>query len=102
MVYVGHCGSETVTSSWSIPGTHGPRYGAVEPTAVRLPIEALEDPPSFEVATVELFGPFQAEKMVEIDGHLPFKHQAIGDLTNEQMNKWFGCKEDNQPQKNAV
>ena len=44
----------------------------------------------------------RAEKMVEIDGHLPFKHQAIGDLTNEQMNKWFGCKEDNQPQKNAV
>ena len=36
------------------------RYGAVEPTAVRIPIEALEDPPSFEVATVELFGPFQA------------------------------------------
>ena len=35
------------------------RYGAVEPTAVRIPIEALEDPPSFEVATVELFGPFQ-------------------------------------------
>ena len=62
-----------------------PRYGAVEPTAVRLPIEALEDPPSFEVATVELFGPFQAEKMVEIDGHSPSKHQAIGDLTNEQI-----------------
>ena len=35
------------------------RYGAVEPTTVRIPIEALEDPPSFEVATVELFGPFQ-------------------------------------------
>ena len=39
------------------------RYGAVEPTAVRIPIEALEDPPSFEVATVELFGPFQAREI---------------------------------------
>ena len=29
-------------------------------------IEALEDPPSFEVATVELFGPFQAFGLLQV------------------------------------
>lgn len=42
-------------ASHSIP----PQYGAVKPTAVRIPIETLMDPKNFEIATVELFGPFQ-------------------------------------------
>jgi len=35
------------------------QYGAVEPTAVRVPIESLQDPAHLETACVELFGPFQ-------------------------------------------
>jgi len=34
-------------------------YGAVEPTAVTVPIEALQDPAHFATLTTELFGPFQ-------------------------------------------
>jgi len=34
-------------------------YGAVEPTAVRIPIESLTDPNAFKLAITELFGPFQ-------------------------------------------
>lgn len=35
------------------------QYGAVQPTAVRIPIESLKDPANFKLATTELFGPFQ-------------------------------------------
>ena len=35
-------------------------YGAVEPTAVSIPLHAmLNDPEAFRLATTELFGPFQ-------------------------------------------
>ena len=34
-------------------------YGAVEPTAVMVPVEALSDPEHFATLTTELFGPFQ-------------------------------------------
>merc|ERR1719282_1546145 len=45
-------------------------YGAVQPTAVRIPIESLKDPAVFKVATTELFGPFQV--IVDWkDGQLP-------------------------------
>mmetsp|Transcript_86162 Transcript_86162/g.152614 ORF Transcript_86162/g.152614 Transcript_86162/m.152614 type:complete len:556 (+) Transcript_86162:43-1710(+) len=52
-------------ASHSIPA----RYGAVQPTAVRLPVETLMDPKNFEIATVELFGPFQ----VIVD----YKHEQL-------------------------
>ncbi|CAE7872441.1 ALDH12A1 [Symbiodinium microadriaticum] len=67
-----------------------PQYGAVEPTAVRIPIEALEDPPSFEVATVELFGPFQVlvdykegqqSKVIEAINRMP-NHLTAGIVSN--------------------
>lgn len=57
------------------------RYGAVEPTAVRIPIEALSDPAHFEVATTELFGPFQ----VIVDwkeGQLPQVLDAVNTMKN--------------------
>jgi len=34
-------------------------YGAVEPTAVSVPLAALRDREHFEAATTEVFGPFQ-------------------------------------------
>ncbi len=44
------------------------RYGALEPTAVQLPLAAIDD--HFELVTTELFGPFQV--VVEYDdGDLP-------------------------------
>lgn len=70
-----------------------PQYGAVEPTAVRLPIEALEDPPSFEVATVELFGPFQVlvdykdgqqGKVIEAINRMP-NHLTAGIVSNNPI-----------------
>lgn len=56
-------------------------YGAVEPTAVRIPIEALSDPAHFDVATTELFGPFQ----VIVDwkeGQLPQVLEAVNTMKN--------------------
>jgi len=45
-------------------------FGAVQPTAVRIPIESLKDPEVFKTATTELFGPFQV--IVDWkDGQLP-------------------------------
>lgn len=41
-------------------------YGAVEPTAVGVPLEALDDPAHFAAATTEVFGPFQV--VVEYSG----------------------------------
>ena len=34
-------------------------YGAIEPTAVFVPLEAMMQPQHFELATTEVFGPFQ-------------------------------------------
>eukprot|EP00435_Cladocopium_sp_Y103_P029445 s1042_g7.t1 len=68
-------------------------YGAVEPTAVRIPIESLEDPPSFEVATVELFGPFQVlvdykdgqqGKVIEAINRMP-NHLTAGIVSNNPI-----------------
>jgi len=36
-----------------------PCYGSFQPTAVKLPLQALADPTVFAVATREIFGPFQ-------------------------------------------
>mmetsp|Transcript_25491 Transcript_25491/g.73345 ORF Transcript_25491/g.73345 Transcript_25491/m.73345 type:complete len:549 (+) Transcript_25491:88-1734(+) len=58
-----------------------PRYGAVQPTAVRLPIESLKDPAVFKVATSELFGPFQV--IVDWkDGQLPLVLEALNSMEN--------------------
>lgn len=57
------------------------QYGAVEPTAVRVPIESLQNPAHLETASVELFGPFQ----VIVDwkeGQLPL----VIDLLNQMPN----------------
>jgi len=56
-------------------------YGAVEPTAVRIPIESLKDPECFKVAISELFGPFQ----VIVDwkeGQLPLVLQILNSMEN--------------------
>mmetsp|Transcript_57659 Transcript_57659/g.122656 ORF Transcript_57659/g.122656 Transcript_57659/m.122656 type:complete len:555 (-) Transcript_57659:366-2030(-) len=56
-------------------------YGAVEPTAVRVPIESLKDPECFKVATTELFGPFQ----VIVDwkeGQLPLVLECLNNMEN--------------------
>eukprot|EP00879_Flechtneria_rotunda_P016977 GHRR01017773.1.p1 GENE.GHRR01017773.1~~GHRR01017773.1.p1 ORF type:complete len:544 (+),score=178.14 GHRR01017773.1:415-2046(+) len=34
-------------------------YGALEPTAVFVPLDAMKDPAAFELVTTEVFGPFQ-------------------------------------------
>ncbi|CAJ1359516.1 unnamed protein product [Effrenium voratum] len=69
------------------------RYGAVQPTAVRIPIEALEDPPSFEIATVELFGPFQVlvdykegqqQKVIDAINRMP-NHLTAGVVSNNPV-----------------
>jgi len=56
-------------------------YGAVQPTAVRIPIESLKDPANFKVATTELFGPFQ----VIVDwreGQLPLVLELLNNMEN--------------------
>lgn len=51
-----------------LAGPHAipPCYGAVEPTAVSVPLAALSDAAHFEAATTEVFGPFQV--VVEYGG----------------------------------
>ncbi|CAK9065759.1 Delta-1-pyrroline-5-carboxylate dehydrogenase 12A1 [Durusdinium trenchii] len=78
-----------------------PQYGAVEPTAVRLPIEAergtaneaLEDSGSFDMATTELFGPFQVlvdykegqqSKVIEAINRMP-NHLTAGIVSNNPI-----------------
>lgn len=65
-------------SGHSIPA----QYGAVEPTAVRIPIDALlKDEESFKTATTELFGPFQV--LVDYKGdELPKVLDAINRMPN--------------------
>jgi len=56
-------------------------YGAVTPTAVRVPIESLSDPKAFKTATTELFGPFQ----VIVDwkeGQLPLVLDLVNSMEN--------------------
>jgi len=56
-------------------------YGAVQPTAVRLPIESLQDADAFRLATTELFGPFQI--IVDWkDGQLPLVLDLINRMEN--------------------
>mgnify|MGYP001156813327 FL=1 len=45
-------------------------YGAIEATAIRVPIDALDDDDNFELVTTELFGPFQIIVSWS-DGELP-------------------------------
>eukprot|EP00931_Biecheleriopsis_adriatica_P017333 TRINITY_DN12467_c0_g1_i2.p1 TRINITY_DN12467_c0_g1~~TRINITY_DN12467_c0_g1_i2.p1 ORF type:complete len:551 (-),score=109.82 TRINITY_DN12467_c0_g1_i2:86-1738(-) len=68
-----------------------PQYGAVEPTAVRIPVEALEDEETFRVATTELFGPFQVlvdfkadqlPKVLDAINRMP-NHLTAGIVSNE-------------------
>lgn len=65
-----------------LPGHQIPEcYGAVEPTAVRIPIESLADPVAFKIATTELFGPFQV--IVDWkDGQLPLVLNALNTMKN--------------------
>jgi len=54
-----------------------PRYGAVEPTAVRLPLEAmLASEAAFSAATTEVFGPVQAV-VTYTDAQLPRVLEAL-------------------------
>jgi len=56
-------------------------YGAVEPTAVRIPIESLKDPKVFRLAITELFGPFQI--MVDWkEGQLPQVLDVLNSMEN--------------------
>jgi 1-pyrroline-5-carboxylate dehydrogenase len=34
-------------------------YGAIQPTAVFVPLKAMRDPEAFKLVTTEVFGPFQ-------------------------------------------
>ena len=69
-------------------------YGAVEPTAVQIPLKAmLEDDAVFRLATTELFGPFQVITTYG-DGELPLvlellnrmeNHLTAGIVSNDQL-----------------
>jgi 1-pyrroline-5-carboxylate dehydrogenase len=41
-------------------------YGAIQPTAVFVPLKAMRDPEAFKLVTTEVFGPFQV--ITEYDG----------------------------------
>ena len=56
-------------------------YGALEPTAVTIPIEALSNPEHFKIATTELFGPFQVLVRWK-DGQLDDVIRALNDMQN--------------------
>eukprot|EP00878_Enallax_costatus_P025136 GHUV01026861.1.p1 GENE.GHUV01026861.1~~GHUV01026861.1.p1 ORF type:complete len:148 (+),score=38.57 GHUV01026861.1:415-858(+) len=43
-------------------------YGAIQPTAVFVPLKAMKDPQVFELVTTEVFGPFYV--VTEYDGEL--------------------------------
>jgi len=69
-------------------------YGAVEPTAVTIPLQAmLDDPNVFKLATTELFGPFQVITSFK-EGELPLvldllnrmeNHLTAGVVSNDQV-----------------
>jgi len=74
-------------SGHSIPDV----YGAIEPTAVRIPIEALADEEHFKVATTELFGPVQVlvdykegqlEDVLNTTNRMP-NHLTAGVVSND-------------------
>ena len=56
-------------------------YGAVEPTAVIVPIEALSNPEHFKILTTELFGPFQILVRWS-DGQLDDVLDALNNMQN--------------------
>jgi len=56
-------------------------YGAVEPTAVSIPIEAMMDDAHFETATTELFGPFQVLVSWKHD-QLPLVIKLLNNMKN--------------------
>ena len=68
-------------------------YGAVEPTAVSIPLQAmLDDPEAFRLATTELFGPFQVitsfaegelPKVLELLNRME-NHLTAGVVSNDQ------------------
>eukprot|EP00877_Chromochloris_zofingiensis_P001060 jgi/Chrzof1/10955/Cz05g18170.t1 len=67
-------------------------YGAIEPTAVFVPMEAFKDPKNFELITTEVFGPFQV--MTEYaDDELPevldimerMSHHLTGAVVSNNM-----------------
>lgn len=56
-------------------------YGAVQPTAVRIPIQSLRDPMFFNLAITELFGPFQI--LVDWkEGQLPLVLDLLNSMEN--------------------
>lgn len=56
-------------------------YGAFQPTAVSVPLEALADPGYLKIATTELFGPFQVIVRWK-DGELPLVLSALNRMPN--------------------
>lgn len=67
------------------------QYGAFEPTAVRIPIESLEDPDHLATASTELFGPFQVivdykshqvDFVIELLNRMP-NHLTAGVVSND-------------------
>lgn len=57
-------------------------YGAVEPTAVSIPLQAmLDDPSVFALATTELFGPFQVITSYK-EGELPKVLELLNRMEN--------------------
>lgn len=57
------------------------QYGAIQPTAVRVPIASLREQKYFDIATTELFGPFQI--IVDYkDEELPLVMDSINRMQN--------------------
>merc|ERR550525_1433498 len=69
------------------------QYGAVEPTAVRIPIDSLKDPRNLATASTELFGPFQVivdyksdqvDFVIELLNMMP-NHLTAGVVSNDMQ-----------------
>lgn len=68
--HVTHTGAELLWGGKPLQGHSIPEcYGAIEPTAVFVPLATLSDPSAFALATTEVFGPFQV--ITQYDGALP-------------------------------
>ena len=88
-------GAKLAFGGKALPGHTIPScYGAVEPTAVEIPLKTmLEDERAFKIATTELFGPFQVlttYKEGELDLVLELlnrmeNHLTAGIVSNDQL-----------------
>eukprot|EP00879_Flechtneria_rotunda_P023824 GHRR01025229.1.p1 GENE.GHRR01025229.1~~GHRR01025229.1.p1 ORF type:complete len:158 (+),score=38.97 GHRR01025229.1:22-495(+) len=66
-------------------------YGALEPTAVFVPLDAMKDPAAFELVTTEVFGPFQV--ITEYTGEDTFgdELQYKGSSDQDAVDWWSEC-----------